>query len=100
MSYFNHQLFLESAPDIKINKSDNTDECLFSIIVPSWNNLDFLKLCVDALKRNSRYTHQIILHLNEALDGSREWAEEQGLLTILTQGKISVFVMVLIWLGP
>ena len=53
--------------------------CRFSIIIPTWNNLTMLKLCVDSILKNSRFDHQIILHINEGHDGSREWAEENGL---------------------
>ncbi len=52
---------------------------VFSIIIPTWNNLAFLKLCIESIRKNSRFSHQIILHLNEGNDGSKEWAEEQGL---------------------
>jgi glycosyltransferase involved in cell wall biosynthesis len=34
-----------------------------------------LQLCVNSVLKNSRFTHQIILHINEGTDGSREWAE-------------------------
>lgn len=51
----------------------------FSILIPTWNNLDFLKLCVRSIRKNSRFTHQIILHINEGHDGSREWAEAESI---------------------
>lgn len=54
-------------------------DALFSILIPSWNNLAYLKLCVRSIREHSRYPHQIILHLNEGSDGSREWAEAEGL---------------------
>jgi len=38
-----------------------------------------LKLCVNSILKNSRFTHQIILHINEGIDGSREWAENNKL---------------------
>lgn len=51
----------------------------FSIVVPTWNNLPFLKCCVESIRKNSVFLHQIILHINEGTDGTRQWAEEQGL---------------------
>ncbi len=42
----------------------------FSIIIPSWNNLEYLKLCIESLKKNSDFNHDIIVHLNEGTDGS------------------------------
>lgn len=52
---------------------------LFSIVIPSWNNLALLKLCVDSVKANSAYTHQIIIHINDGTDGSLDWVRSQGL---------------------
>ncbi|NPD85782.1 glycosyltransferase [Lentimicrobium sp. L6] len=50
----------------------------FSLIIPSWNNLPYLKLCVKSIRRNSDLKHQIIIILNEANDGSLEWVKEQS----------------------
>jgi glycosyltransferase involved in cell wall biosynthesis len=52
---------------------------LFSILIPTWNNLPFVKCCVESIRKNSTFSHQIILHLNEASDGTRQWAEAEGL---------------------
>ena len=49
---------------------------VFSVLVPTWNNLSFLKLCVESLKKNSETEIQIVLHINEGNDGTREWAAE------------------------
>jgi glycosyltransferase involved in cell wall biosynthesis len=51
----------------------------FSIIIPTWNNLEYLKLCIDSINKNSHFNHQIILHINEGLDGTKEWAEKSGI---------------------
>lgn len=53
---------------------NNTHDFLFSIIIPSWNNLALTQLCIESIKKNSHYKHQIILHLNEGNDGSTQWA--------------------------
>jgi len=63
-------------PQIHYNSYRHTDEALFSILIPSWNNIDLLRLCVDSIRKNSRYQHQIVLHINEGVDGSREWAKQ------------------------
>ena len=51
---------------------------LFSILIPSWNNLPYLKLCVESIRKNSKYAHQLIIHINEGVDGTLQWVEEQG----------------------
>jgi glycosyltransferase involved in cell wall biosynthesis len=50
----------------------------FSIIIPSWNNLPFLKLCIASVEKNSAFRHQIIIHVNDGSDGTLEWVTEQG----------------------
>ncbi len=46
---------------------------MFSILIPSYNNLAYLKLCIESIKKNSAYNHQIIVHINEGSDGSLEY---------------------------
>ena len=48
---------------------------MFSIIVPTYNNLDYLKLCLKSLKNNSSFDHEIIVHVNEGLDGTKSFLE-------------------------
>ncbi|MDH2919357.1 MAG: glycosyltransferase [Sideroxydans sp.] len=52
---------------------------MFSILIPTWNNLALLKLCVRSIRENSAYPHQIIIHVNDGSDGSLAWVKEQGL---------------------
>jgi glycosyltransferase involved in cell wall biosynthesis len=52
---------------------------VFSILIPSWNNLDYLQCCVDSIRKNSRYQHQIIVHVNEGNDGTLEWVQTQAI---------------------
>lgn len=53
------------------------DEYKFSILIPTWNSLDYLKLCIDSIKKNSVYKHQILIHVNEGKDGTLSWLEQQ-----------------------
>jgi len=53
------------------------EELLFSLLIPSWNNLPYLKLCIDSIRKHSHFKHQIIVLINEGKDGSREWIEQQ-----------------------
>ena len=52
-------------------------EHLFSIFIPTWNNLPYLKLCIDSVRKNSAFSHQIIVHINEGVDGTLEWVKAQ-----------------------
>lgn len=62
----------------------------FSIIIPSWNNLPFLKLCVESIRKNSAEPHQIIVHVNEGSDGTLQWVQEQGLDYTYSEQNIGV----------
>lgn len=51
----------------------------FSILIPTWNNLPFLRLCVESIRRNSTYQHQIIVHVNDGSDGTLDYVHSEGL---------------------
>ena len=48
---------------------------MFSIIVPTLNNLDYLKLCLSSINKNSKYEHEIIIHVNEGVDGTLDYVK-------------------------
>ncbi len=50
----------------------------FSILIPTWNNLDYLKLCVESIRQNSATQHQILVHINDGSDGTLEWVKRQS----------------------
>lgn len=64
---------------IKITKSVRSEASnrQFSILIPSWNNLPYLKLCIESIRKNSTHKHQIIVHVNEGNDGTLEWIKQQ-----------------------
>ena len=41
-----------------------------SIIVPTYNNLDYLKLFLKSIKENSNYDNEVIIHVNDGSDGT------------------------------
>ncbi len=49
----------------------------FAIIIPTWNNLGYLKLCIDSLRKNSHFQNQFIVYINEGSDGTPEWVQQQ-----------------------
>lgn len=63
---------------------------IFSILIPTWNNLPFLKICVDSIRKNSTYRHQIIVHVNDGSDGTLEWVRQQGLDYTHSQTNVGV----------
>lgn len=67
---------------------------MFSIIIPTWNNLAFAKLCVESIRKNSAFTHQVILHVNDGNDGTLQWAKEQGIDHTWTPGNAGICIAV------
>ena len=51
----------------------------FSIIVPTWNNVKYLKICLDSITRNSKYEHDLNVHVNEGSDGTVEYLNNNGI---------------------
>jgi len=52
---------------------------MFSIIIPTFNNVKYLKICIDSIKRNSTYNHEIIPHVNEGSDGTINYLKENNI---------------------
>jgi len=67
---------------------------MFSIIIPTWNNLPYLQLCIKSILKNSQYSHQIIVHVNDGSDGTLEWVRSQGLDYTYTQKNVGVCIAV------
>lgn len=49
----------------------------FSVLIPTWNNLPYLQLCISSIRKNSGRDHQLIVHINEGSDGTLEWVKDQ-----------------------
>ena len=49
---------------------------MFSIIIPTLNNLNYLKLCINSIEKNSFYNHEIIVHANIAKDGTLDYLKK------------------------
>lgn len=51
----------------------------FAVIIPTWNNLAYLQLCVRSLCENSICEPEIIIHVNDGSDGTLAWVKKQNL---------------------
>lgn len=65
---------------------------MFSIIIPTWNNLPFLQLAVDTIRRHSAHAHahEILVHVNDGSDGTLAWVREQGLKHTASADNIGI----------
>ena len=52
---------------------------MFSIILPTYNNLEYLKITLESIFKNSKYKHDIIVHVNEGTDGSLDYIKDKKL---------------------
>ena len=52
---------------------------MFSIIIPTLNNLNYLKLCIKSIKKNSHFNHEIIIHVNQGLDGTLDFLKNENI---------------------
>ena len=51
---------------------------MFSILIASYNQLNYLKICLNSIKKNSKYDHQIIIHVNEGTDGTLDFLKKNN----------------------
>ena len=63
---------------------------MFSILIPTYNNLEYLKICLDSLKKHSKYDHQIIIHINEGIDGSLQYVKENNIEYTYSEDNIGM----------
>ena len=52
---------------------------MFSIIIPTFNNIKYLKLCIESIKKNSTFNHEIIVHVNLGEDGTKEFLDKENI---------------------
>ena len=58
---------------------------MFSVLIPTFNNLDYLKLCIYSLKKNSYFNNQIICHVNIGNDGTLEYLNKNNIQHTYTE---------------
>ena len=51
---------------------------MFTILIPTFNNISYLKICLDSIKKNSTFDHQIIIHVNEGKDGTLDFVKKNN----------------------
>jgi len=67
---------------------------MFSIIIPTWNNLPLLQLCIRSIRQNSAFPHQIIVHVNDGSDGTLAWVCAQGITHTASPENIGICLAV------
>lgn len=52
---------------------------LTSVCIPTWNSLEYLKICYKGIMDNSSLPVEVIVHDNGSDDGTVEWLKEKGI---------------------
>ena len=52
----------------------------FSIVIPTFNNFEYLELCIKSLKKNSDFNHEIIVHNNGDKDLSLNFLKKNSIV--------------------
>ena len=58
---------------------------MFSIIIPTFNNLPYLKVCISSIKNNSHFDNEIIPHINKGEDGTEKYLISQNIKYTITK---------------
>lgn len=62
----------------------------FSILIPTWNNFEYLKQCVNSIETYSNFNHEIVLHINEGNDGTLDYALSKNIKFSYSSSNIGV----------
>ena len=65
---------------------------MFSIIIPTYNNLKYLELCLKSIEKNSKYNHEIIIHINEGVDGTKNYLKDKKYKTTYSKKNLGVCI--------
>lgn len=63
---------------------------MFSIIIPTLNNLKYLKLCIESINKNSKFDHEIIPHVNIGSDGTIDYLKKNNINFTFTKENAGI----------
>ena len=61
-----------------------------SIIIPTFNNLSYLKFFIKSVKNNSFFDHEIILHINDGSDGTLKYSLDNNIKHTHSENNIGL----------
>jgi glycosyltransferase involved in cell wall biosynthesis len=61
----------------KYQRSRPPSDVRFSVLIPTWNNLPYLQLCIRSIQTHSTLPIQIIVIVNEGKDGTLAWLRDE-----------------------
>ena len=63
---------------------------MFSICIPTLNNFNYLKICLESLKKNSTLNNEIIVHVNEGGDETLQYVKNNNYSHTFSKEKLGV----------
>ena len=63
---------------------------MFSIIIPTFNNLNYVKILLSSLKKNSSLSHEIIFHVNEGSDGTLDYLNKNNFKYTFSKNNVGL----------
>ena len=64
---------------------------MFSIIIPTLNNLKYLKFCLNSLKKNSKLNNEIVVHVNEDKNNkTRDYLRSEKIKFTFTKDNVGL----------
>ena len=64
----------------------------FSIIIPTFNNFEYLKLCIHSIKKNSKFKHEIIVHNNGDKEPVNSYLQKNNITFTQKDNNIGITV--------
>ena len=65
-----------------------------SVLIPTFNNLPYLKLCINSLEKYSFFNnHEIIVHVNDGSDGTLNFIKEKNIVLMLLESVPAIAIL-------
>ena len=63
---------------------------MFSIVIPTLNNFNYLKICLESIKKNSTLEHEIIIHVNEGKDETLDYVKKNNYIYTYSKQRLGL----------
>ena len=62
----------------------------FTIVIPTFNNINYLKLCIESILKNSSTSHQLIIHINGIDEDTELFLNQKKILYTKTINNVGL----------
>ena len=63
---------------------------MFSVIIPTFNNLKYLKVCLESIEKNSKFNHEVIIYINSSTDGTLEFVKNNSFKYLYNDNNVGL----------